>query len=138
MGSPLKNRDEAIFPAIGATDLTSKQGYLVTLSATANQRPTLTATLSASATAPATGVILDGGTASQTSSIGILGALSGSVRMKTSGVIAQGARVQQAADGTIVTDAGAGNARVVVGIALEAAVSGDLIEVAPLAPMILP
>lgn len=136
MSSPYSARAAAIIPANGATDLTEKRGYLVTLAAVAG---VLTATLGASATVPAVGVVMDGATAVNQSTIGILGAPgTGTVYMKASGAIAAGARVQQAADGTIVTDAGAGNARVVVGVALEAAVAGDLIEVAPIAPMILP
>lgn len=133
--SSLKSRADGVISAAGATDLSEKKGYLVTLGVTGGL---LTATLSASATVPATGVVLDGDVAAGNSSIGILGATAGTVRIKTSGAITAGARVQQAADGTIVTDAGAGNARVVVGVALETAASGDLIEVAPLAPMILP
>lgn len=128
------SRARPLVAATGATDLTSNKGYTVTLGVTAS---VFTATLSASATVPATGVVVDGGTTSNTSTIAILGA-GAVVWMKTSGAITAGARVQQAADGTIVTDAGAGSARVVVGVALQTAVSGDLIEVATIAPMILP
>lgn len=134
--SPYSARAAAIIPAVGATDLTEKRGYLVTLGVTA---AVLTATLGASATVPATGVVMDGATTANQSTIGILGAPGlGTVYMKASGAITAGARVQQAADGTVVTDAGPGNARVVVGVALESAIAGDLIEVAPIAPMILP
>jgi hypothetical protein len=136
MSSPYSARAGAVIEAMGAADLSEKRGYLVTLAAVAG---VLTATVSASAAVPATGVVMNGEAVANKSSIGILGAPGiGTVYMKASGVIAAGARVQQAADGTIVTDAGAGNARVVVGVALEAAAAGDLIEVAPLAPMILP
>ena len=131
--SSLFTRTSAVIPALGATDLTGKEGYTVTLSVVSSN---LTATLSASATAPSTGVILDGAVAAKNSGIGILGALSGTVRLKTSGAINAGARVQQAADGTIVTDAGTG-ARVVIGVALETAASGDLIEVATFTPLTL-
>jgi hypothetical protein len=136
MSSPYSARAGAVIEAVGAADLSEKRGYLVTLAAVAG---VLTATVSASATVPVVGVVMNGEAVANKSSIGILGAPGiGTVYMKASGVIAAGARVQQAADGTIVTDAGAGNARVVVGVALEAAAAGDLIEVAPLAPMILP
>lgn len=131
MNSALFARSNAVLPFTPSADHTAKEGYLVALADD-------TATISASATVPAKGVILDGADTDGKSAIGILGALSGTVRLKTSGVIAKGARVQQAADGTVVTDSGPGNARVVVGIALEAAAAGDLIEVATLAPMILP
>jgi hypothetical protein len=129
--SALFCRSNAVVPYTPSATHVNKEGYLVDL---AND----TATISSSATVPADGVILEGQLTTGQSSIGILGALGGTVRLKTSGAIAKGARVQQAADGTVVTDAGPGNARVVVGVALEAAASGDLIEVATFAPMILP
>lgn len=134
MSSALLSRGSAIIPALGATTLVDKEGYTCTLGVTGGN---LTATLGASATVPSTGVILEGVVAASLSSIGILGALDGPVRMKTSGAIVAGARVQQAADGTIVTDAGAGNARVVIGVAIESGASGDLIEVATFTPLTL-
>lgn len=133
MSSALYSRGNAIIPAYGATTLVDKEGYTVTLGVSSSN---LTATLSASASVPSTGVVLEGNAAAGLSSIGILGALAGPVRLKTSGAIVAGARVQQAADGTIVTDAGSG-ARVVIGVALETAASGDLIEVATHAPLTL-
>lgn len=133
MSSALYSRGNAIIATLGATTLVDKEGYTVTLGVTGGN---LTATLGASASVPSTGVVLEGNAAAVNSSIGILGALAGPVRLKTSGVIVAGARVQQAADGTIVTDAGTG-ARVVIGVALESAASGDLIEVATHAPLTL-
>lgn len=135
MNDALFARPNAVIPATPSATHVDKEGYLVTLGVTAGL---LTATISTSATAPASGVILEGQATTGLSSIGVLGTIPGTVRLKTSGAITAGARVIQAADGTVVTDTGAGNARVVVGIALETAASGDLIEVAPLAPMILP
>lgn len=129
MGSALFCRENAVLPFLGATDLTDKEGYLVTLAGE-------TATLSASATVRAPGIILEGRPAAKKSSIGILGTIPGTVRMKTSGDITKGAFVQQAADGTVVTDAAAG-ARTIVGVALETGVSGDKIEVAPCTPLSL-
>lgn len=131
--SSLLARGKAILPIVGATDLTAKRGALVTLSDVGG---VLTATLSASATVKAKGVVLDGAPTTAKSSIGILGALDGTVYMKAGGAITQGDFVQQGADETIATDAGAG-ARVLVGVALQTGVSGDLIEVAPLAPLTL-
>lgn len=134
MSNALKRRVVATLMLTPAANYAGKEGYMVT-------HDGVTATISTSATVPATAVILEGGKdANSKITVGILGALEGSVDMKTSGVIAGGARVQQAADGTIVTDAGPGNARVVIGVSMEAAAcaSGDLIEVAPLSPMILP
>jgi hypothetical protein len=131
MSSALLARSNAIIQQTPSATHVDKEGYLVTMSAG-------TATISSSATVPATGVILEGNATTGKSSIGILGALPGTVRMKTSGAIVEGARVQQAADGTIVTDAGSGG-RVVVGILVEpgGAASGDLAEVAPITPQVL-
>jgi hypothetical protein len=131
--SALFCRSNAVVPFTPSATHVDKQGYLVDLAGEV-------ATISTSATVPAKGVILDGQATTGQSSIGILGTIDGTVRMKTSGAIAKGARVIQAADGTIVTDTGPGNARVVVGVALEAstAAGAELIEVAPMAPMILP
>ena len=131
MNSALLTRAVAIVGLTPSADHTDKEGYLVGIAGDV-------ATISASATVPAKGVILDGNDTDGESSVGILGALPGTVRLKTSGAITKGDRVQQAADGTVVTDAGPGNARVVVGVALETGVAGDLIEVATFAPMILP
>jgi hypothetical protein len=133
MSSALYSRGNAIIPALGATTLVDKEGYTCTLGVVSSS---LTATLGASATVPSTGVILEGVVAAGLSSIGILGTLDGPVRLKTSGAIVAGARVQQAADGSIVTDAGTG-ARVVIGVAIESGASGDLIEVATFTPLTL-
>lgn len=122
-------RNSAVYAFTGATDLSAKRGYLVTLAASI-------ATLSASATVPAKGVILDGEATTGKSSIGILGAGLDPVMMMTNGVITKGAFVAQHTDGTVKTDPGTG-ARVVVGIAMEDAAGGDLIEVAPLMPIVL-
>lgn len=104
-----------------------KEGYLVDLAAGV-------ATISSSASTPAKGVILEGQATTGQSSVGILGAIPGFARLRASGTIAQDAEVQQAADGTVVTDALSG-ARVIVGQALEAAVSGQLFRAATCKPV---
>src|SRR5574343_170714 len=114
MSSPLLAADSAIVAATGATDLSSKRDSLVTLSVVSS---VLTATLSASATVRAKGVVLEGGTTSQSSTIGILGCMEGPAYLKCGGTITAGDFVQQNTDDTIVTDAGTG-ARTVVGVAL--------------------
>ncbi len=131
MSSALFARSNAIISQTPSADHSGKEGYLCTMASG-------TATISSSATVPATGVILEGNTTSLKSAVGVLGALPGVVRLKTSGAIAEGARVQQAADGTVVTDAGTG-ARVVVGVCVQpgGAASGDLAEVAVHAPLTL-
>ena len=130
MGSPLLARENNIALVTGV-DYSNKEGYLVKASSG-------TDALNDSKTVPAFGVILDGETAAKNSSVGILGGLSGSVRLKAGGTINQFDRLEQKNDGTDVADEGPGTARVVVGVALEAAVSGDLFEATTFAPMILP
>jgi hypothetical protein len=123
-------RAAAIVAAVGATDLTEKEGCLVTLSEVSS---VLTATLSASATVAAKGVVLVGGDTDEDSTILILGG--GCANLKAGGTIAKGAFVQQDSDEQVVTDAGSG-ARVIVGVAIESAVAGDLFEVATLPPQV--
>lgn len=131
--SALFCRATAVVPATPAADQSDKEGYLVNLTSVSGA---LTSTVSSSATVVAEGVILEGRATTGKSSIGILGALSGTVRLKLSGTVSAGDKLQQAADGTVVTDAATG-ARVLVGVALEDGVSGDLIEVATFTPLTL-
>lgn len=126
MGSPLMTRDFAVLPLTPAADYSAKAGYLGTFSGE-------TFTVSASATTPATGVILEGAATTGQVSVGILGNLAGSCRMKAGGSITKGDWVQQHTDGRVVTDAGSGG-RVIVGVALEGGVANDLIEIAPVTP----
>ena len=127
-----KYRDDGIIAQTPAADYSAKKGYLVDLAAGV-------ATVSSSATTPAKGVIIDGndtaaGYASEKVSVAILGNVRGSIHMRASGTIAAGAAVQQAADGTVVTDAETGS-RVIVGIAAEAGVTGENLEVFPIGPI---
>lgn len=132
MSSSLKTREDAIISLTPAADYTGKRGYLVGHDGT-------TATVSSSATTRAKGVILEpnrtsAGYATEKVTVALLGSTQGSVRMSAGGTIAAGDWVQQDSDGQVVTDAGSGS-RVIVGQALEAGVAGDLIEVAPIAPL---
>ena len=127
-------RSSAIIPLTPAADYSASKGYLGTFSGE-------TFTVSASATVPATGAIIEGndtaaGYANEKVAVGILGSLDGTIAMRAGGTIAKGARLQQNTDGTVVTDLGPGNARVVVGVACEAAVAGENFEVAPITPFI--
>src|ERR1051325_6882522 len=130
MGSALLARENTIILVTGV-DYTDKEGYLVKAAAGVDA-------LNDSKTVPAFGVILAGAAAAKDSRVGMLGALSGSVRLKAGGAIKQFDRLEQKNDGTVVSDEGAGTARVVVGVALEDAAAGDLFEAATLAPVILP
>jgi hypothetical protein len=125
MGSALLTKEIAIIPHTGV-DFTDKEGYLVKENAGA-------LALNDSAVAAARGVILEGADDDEQSSIGILGAFAGTVRVKLGGAVAKYNLLQQKNDGTVEVDAAAG-ARVLVGIALEAGAAGDLIEAALFAP----
>lgn len=119
-------RDSAVYPFTPSADHTEKQGYLVNLAGDV-------ATISASATVPAEGVILDGEGVTGQDSIGILGAIP-PARLKAHDAITKGDRVAQHTDGTVVTDPAAG-ARVIVGIAMEDAAADELFEVALFTPI---
>jgi hypothetical protein len=78
-----------------------------------------------SATAAARAVCLEGNAAAKDSSVVPLGCCPAPIRLKAGGTITKWAALQQKNDGTVEVDAGSG-ARVIVGVALEDAVSGDL------------
>lgn len=126
MSSSLAARGTPIL-AVTGVDLSNNPGYLVTLTAGVPA-------INASATVPAVGIVLDGNLATRNSTLGFLGANLPPVRVKisaTSAALNLGDTVQQAADGTVTKDLGAGNARVVVGVVTDpnGAVAGDLAEV---------
>jgi hypothetical protein len=132
MSSALAARGNAILPITGV-DLSAALGKLVTF---AGGVPAV----SASATVPAVGIVLDGEIATKESSIGFLGCSIPPVRALISAAanpLEQGDTVQQAADGTLTNDAGAG-ARVVVGVLTDpnGAVAGDFAEVSFFTPQI--
>ena len=124
--SALNARENGIISLTPAADYSDKEGYLVSFTSS-------TATVTAAAATAPSGVIMEGNptTAGYTTefvTVGLFG-MKGTCRMKATGAITKGARVKQSTDGSIVTDAG--GERYVVGIALETAASGDLIEVQP-------
>jgi CBS domain containing-hemolysin-like protein len=127
--SNLFTRDSAVVALTAAADYSAGRGKAVTISGD-------TATLSASATVVAPGIILEGAESGGTVTVAILGAVGGTVMAKLSGSVTKGARMQQSTDGTWVTDAATGS-RVISLIALETGVSGDLIEAATLTPVTL-
>lgn len=137
--STLQAKGNAIYPET-ATDLSASIGKLVTFTAGVPA-------VSASATVPAVGIILDarkrtvGSNTTYDNAIGIIGALPGPVRAQisaTSAALSFGDKLQQAADGTLTKDLGAGNARVTVAILtdLNGAVAGDYAEVTFITPVI--
>src|SRR6185503_7439854 len=99
--SALKIRADGIISVPPAADMSALRGYLVTLSTVSG---VLTATVSASATVVAKGVVLEAnrtaaGYATEKVTIGLLGSCPGTVRMSAGGTIAGGAFVQQDTDG---------------------------------------
>jgi len=127
--SALKLRADAILPFTPATDLSEKRGHSVTLAGD-------TATISASASVKAAGIILEGADTDGHVMVGILGALSGTVPAKLAGAVTKGDNLVQHTDGRWVTDPAAG-ARVLSLVALESGVEDDLIEAAPQTPQVL-
>ena len=120
MNSALFARPNSLFTyqdPNNAVDFTGKEGYLV---ADANGA----FTVNASATVPAVAVVLDGLPPGRPTACGTLGKIP-PIRLRAGGTITQFSRVIQNAAGQVVTDSGPGNARVIVGFALESAVSGD-------------
>jgi hypothetical protein len=128
--SASKLRQSGIFSLAPAADYSGKKGYLVGHDGT-------TATVSASATTRAKGVIIEANKGNDYTkekvTVALLGSVEGTVPMCAGGAIAAGDWVQQDSDGQVLTDAGTGS-RVIVGQALEAGVAGDIIEVAPCTP----
>lgn len=135
MSTSLAARGNSIFPITGV-DLSAALGKLVLFTAGVPA-------VSASATVPAQGIVLEAAVAAKNSSIGLLGGDLPPVRGLISGASAAlkfGDRLMQAADGTFTKDVGPGTARVVVAYCgeLGGAVAGDLAIIVPIAPMILP
>jgi hypothetical protein len=109
----------AILAMTPVADHRTKEGYFVSVASDV-------ATVLSSATTLPFGVIVEGENTDGVDSIAMCGE-PGLFLVKASGPIAQGAAVQLHTDGSVVTDATAG-ARVLVGRAAEAAVSGDLFK----------
>lgn len=118
-----------------ATDLSASIGKLVTFSAGVPS-------VSASATVPAPGLVLDarkrvvGSTTTYDNSILLLGG--GEVVLAkisaSATAISVGDELQQSTDGTLTNDAGSG-ARLIVAVAVQSAVAGDLAVVRTKTPI---
>jgi hypothetical protein len=113
-------KSNAIIALPPAADHSDKEGYFV-------ERAAGKAAIANSAADIPLGVILDGEGVTGRDSIAVAGGFAGTVHVKVSGAVAADALGQLAADGTVVTDAGAG-ARVIVCRFLEAGAVGELVE----------
>jgi hypothetical protein len=123
----MESKVKGIVAKTPVADHRTKEGYFVDVAAGV-------ATVSSSATTRPFGVILEGENTDGVDSIAISGGNAGPVKVKASGTISEGAYVQLYTDGSVVTDATSG-ARVLVGIALESAVSGDLFDCQLITPV---
>jgi hypothetical protein len=131
MNSALFARPNSLFTyqdPNNVTDFSNANGLLVADNAGA-------LTVNASATAPAVAVVLDGLPPGRPTSMGTLGKTP-PIRLRSGGTISQFSRLVQNAAGQVVADPGPGTARVIVGLALEAAVAGDFFLVDPCFPTI--
>jgi hypothetical protein len=128
--SSLLARESAVIPLVAAADQTDKEGYFVEIASNT------TASICNSATDAPFGVILDGAAAAKTSSIGVLGGLAGTVRVKLGANITNLATMLQLrADGTAGPDAGTG-ARVLVGRPCELGSTDEKIEAVVFNPVV--
>lgn len=93
-----------------------KEGFGVTISGDV-------ATINASASVHHDGIIIDGEATTGKSSVMVFPGTS-PVKVRLSGSVTKGAKLQQASDGTFVTDAATGS-RVLAGRALQTGVTGE-------------
>ncbi len=121
-------KDLAIVAMTPTADHTALKGYLVANSGG-------NAAVNTSTTVPALGVILDGEPTTGKDAIALLGGNHGTVKLKAGGAITAFAKLQQKNDGTVIVDAGTG-ARVIVGLALEAAALNEIFEAMVIFPVI--
>lgn len=113
-------KTNAILALTPSADQTLLEGYFVEVAAGV-------ASVVNAATDIPLGVILDGEDVDGKSSIAVAGGFAGTCKVKLSGAVSQGDLGQLAADGTVITDSGAG-ARVIVCRFLEDGVADELVE----------
>lgn len=130
MNPTLQARESAILPLVAAQSHVDKEGYLVEIASNTQ------ASICNAATDAPYGVILEGADIGKTSSIGVLGGLKGTFRVKLGAPITNLAtKLQLRADGTVGPDAGTG-ARVLVGAPCELGSTDEKIEAVLFTPTI--
>lgn len=119
----MKSKDIALVRMANKTntDLTGKEGYIAEYNGG----------LQVSGGTNALGVITEGG--KEESDIAVLGTYSGTVRAKASGTVTVGTKVVVDSAGKIKTAA----TGTVVGVALESGVADELVEIAPMQPVVV-
>lgn len=120
----MKSKDIALVRMANKTntDLTGKEGYIAEYNGG----------LQVSGGTNALGVITEGG--KEKSDIAVLGTYSGTVRAKASGTVTVGKKVIVDSAGKIKDLSGSGT---VVGVALESGVADELVEIAPMQPVVV-
>ena len=124
-------RSNAIISVIAAADLTGKEGRFVRISS-ANSINLIDYALS-----KPLGLLLTGGLANERVTVAIPGGLAGTVRVKLAGTAEFGCLLQLTADGRVETHDNE-FPRIIVGVALEPGVTGELIEAALYTPTYTP
>ena len=119
----MKSKDIALIRMANKpdTDLTGKEGYVAEYNGG----------LQVSGGTNALGVITEGG--KEESDIAVLGTYSGTVRAKASGTVTIGTKVVVDAAGKIKT----ASTGTVIGVALESGVADELVEIAPMQPVVI-
>ena len=128
--SSIKRLHDGLFRFTPAADYSGKEGYGVNLAAGI-------CTVSTSATVQVAGIIVEGGTVAQGCTVAILGAVNGAIEFKLSGTVGIGSGLCQSTDGTFIADSADTTARVRVGVAGQAGVTGDRIMAFPKTPVAL-
>jgi hypothetical protein len=124
-------RSNAIFSIFAGDDLIGKEGQFVRM--TSN---TSVALMDSGLDTPL-GLLLIGGKTDQRVTVAVPGGLAGTVRVKLAGEAYIGSRLQLTADGRVMAHDNE-FPRIIVGVALEAGVTGELIEASLCTPTYTP
>ena len=124
-------RSNAIISIFTDENVVGKEGHFVFMSSNT------AIGIVGSAIEPPFGLLLTGGLANERVTVAIPGALAGTVRVKLAGTVYIGTRLQLTADGRVVEHDNSAP-RMIVGVALEGGVTGELIEAALFTPTYTP
>ena len=124
-------RTNAIISILADDGLTGKEGQFVRMSSN-----TAIALMDSALDTPL-GLLLIGGKTSERVTVAVPGGLAGTVRVKLAGTAYIGSRLQLTADGRVM-DHDNSAPRMIVGVALEAGVTGELIEASLCTPTYTP
>ncbi len=117
-------KTRGIVALTAAADQTGNEGYCVVLGATG-------VTVATGAADKVIGVITEGDVSGGKSDVAVFGAIDGTAHFKAGGAVTAGSRLMLKADGTVDCAA----TGLCVGVALDAAATGELFEGAPLTPV---